>query len=142
MPAPRRLLVADNNLAIGTIIARIIIPMGLTPTLAATGAEAIAAAHLYAPELCGAILDIQMPGMNGVDAALAFQQVCPDRPIVLMSGSRAVPLMRYVGQLTLAGFLAKPFTVNELRQMIVQLGLATLTPDDDQQMSRLPHSPC
>jgi len=73
MPAaPRHVLIADDERDITTVLARIITPLGLIPIVVHSGSNAITAAQTHAHELCLAILDIQMPGINGVDAAIAI----------------------------------------------------------------------
>jgi CheY-like chemotaxis protein len=122
-PAPRTVLIADDEGDIGALLARIMRPLGLTPLVVMNGADAISAAHTHAPELCLAILDIQMPGTNGIDAAIAIYQLIPHVPIVLMSGGIAPNLTTRIGQVPLAGMLAKPFTIQQIQILLNQLGL-------------------
>src|SRR5215212_5930497 len=84
--APRHVLIADDEQDIATLLARIMVPLGLIPIVVYSGSDAIASARAYAQEICLAILDIQMPGTNGIDAAIAIYQLLPQLPIVLMSG--------------------------------------------------------
>jgi CheY-like chemotaxis protein len=119
----RKVLIADDEAVIGIIISRIITPLGLTPTIVHDGAAAIAAAQTYAGQLCCAFVDITMPHVGGVEAAQIIHQLLPSLPIVLMSGSLAQQLTQQIGQLELAGVLAKPFTIDELRALLGQLGL-------------------
>jgi two-component system OmpR family response regulator len=122
----QRLLVADDDVAIGTLIARIVTPMGLTPVLAANGAQAIAIAQHYRLELAAAILDVQMPGTTGIEAAEAIQQLLPNLPIILMSA--ALPPQAQIAHLRLAGTLTKPFAMSTLQTLLRQLGLGKHVP--------------
>jgi two-component system cell cycle sensor histidine kinase/response regulator CckA len=129
MPAaPRHVLIADDERDIATILARIIAPLGLIPIVVHSGSDAISAAQTYAHELCLAILDIQMPGTNGIDAAIAISQLVPHVPIVLMSGGISPNLATRIAQIPLAGMLAKPFTIQQVHILLVQLGLISPTP--------------
>ena len=124
MPAaPRRVLIADDERDIATLLARIMTPLGLTPIVVNNGSDAIIEAQTYAQELCLAILDIQMPGTNGVDAAIAIYQLLPHVPIVLMSGGIPLNLTTRIRQVQLAGMLTKPFSLQEVRILLSQLGL-------------------
>src|SRR5262249_15235446 len=116
-------LIADDEIVIGKIISRIIASLGLTPTLVHDGAQAIAAASTYGDQLRCAFLDITMPVVDGVEAARAIHQLLPKLPIVLMSGSLPNQVLQQIDHLQLAGILPKPFTIDELRALIVQLGL-------------------
>jgi two-component system, cell cycle sensor histidine kinase and response regulator CckA len=127
-PAPRVVLIADDNRDIGVLLTRIMRPLGLAPIVVTTGADAIAAARHHALELAAAFLDIQMPDMSGVDAAIVLQQLVPQLPIVLMSGGIPAHLASNIGQLSLAGFLQKPFRIDEVRTLLTQLGLTGTIP--------------
>ncbi len=124
MPAaPRHVLIADDERDITTVLARIITPLGLIPIVVHSGSNAITAAQTHAHELCLAILDIQMPGINGVDAAIAIYQLVPHVPIVLMSGGIPQNLATRIAQIPLAGMLTKPFRIQEVNLLLVRIGL-------------------
>lgn len=69
-------------------------------------------------ELACAILDIWMPGANGIDAAHVIQQLAPDLPIMLVSGALPNIAAGKLSGLRLAGMLEKPFSIAGLRSMI------------------------
>ncbi|SRR6266508_3155999 len=127
-PAPRTVLVADDDRDIGLLLARIVRPLGLTPIVVVNGLDAITAARHHTDELAAAFLDIQMPGITGIDAAIAIQQLVPHLPIVLMSGGIPAHLASNIAQLSLAGFLQKPFGIDDVRTLLTQLGLIGTTP--------------
>src|SRR6266496_235784 len=121
--APRTVLIADDERDIAAVLARILTPLGLIPIVVYSGNDAISAAQTHAQELCLAILDIQMPGINGVDAAIAIYQLVPAVPIVLMSGGIPQNLATRIAQIPLAGMLIKPFRIQEVNLLLVRLGL-------------------
>src|SRR5437870_12559228 len=112
-PAPRVVLIADDNRDIGILLTHIMQPLGLAPIVVMTGADAIAAARHHALDHATAFLDIQMPEMSGVDAAIVIQQLVPQLPSVLMSGGISARLASNIGQLSIAGFLQKPLRIDE-----------------------------
>jgi DNA-binding NtrC family response regulator len=104
-------LIADDEPSIVKITGRIITRMGLTPLTVTNGAAAIKAVEDHHANICCIVLDIIMPIMNGVDAALTIQQIAPTIPIILMSAwfddhSGAMKKLRF------ADLIIKPFTVN------------------------------
>lgn len=109
-PTPRTVLVADDDPDIGVLLARIMRRYGLTPLVVMNGSDAISAAQ-HNDELVAAFLDIHMPGITGVDAAIAIQKLLPQLPIVLMSAGIPANLASSVAQLSLSGFLQKPFQI-------------------------------
>jgi CheY-like chemotaxis protein len=127
-PAPRIVLIADDERDIGILLVRIMRPLGFTPIVVMNGLDAITAARHHAHELAAAFLDIQMPGITGIDAAIAIQKLLPQLPIVLMSGGIPAHLASNIAQLRLAGFLQKPFGIDDVRTFLTQLGLTGTTP--------------
>jgi two-component system cell cycle sensor histidine kinase/response regulator CckA len=124
MPAaPRHVLIADDERDIATLLARILTALGFIPIVVYDGSDAITAAQTHADELCLAILDIQMPRVNGIDAAVAIYQLVPHVPIVLMSGGLPPNLTTRLAQVPLAGALNKPFRIQEVHILLGQLGL-------------------
>ena len=70
------------------------------------------------------LTDYDMPGMNGLDLAQAARQISADIPIVLMTGRYSCrEIQTRVGSANLAGFLAKPFAVLQLREILQKNGL-------------------
>jgi two-component system response regulator MprA len=111
-------LVADDDPALQALVARVINRLGLVAVFADNGAAAIAAVEAHRDSLACAILDIEMPIVNGVDAAHAIQATAPGLPIVLMSGAIPEAYMERISQLRLAGMLAKPFSFATLRDLL------------------------
>jgi DNA-binding NtrC family response regulator len=64
------------------------------------------------------ITDYRMPGLNGLDLARAVRLTSPDTQIVLMTGVRDDALRDTAEFLELAGFLEKPFTIAEVRDLV------------------------
>jgi CheY-like chemotaxis protein len=69
--------------------------------------------------------DYRMPQMNGLDLAQAIRQISSDiPPIILMTGGYSYDeIQTQAGSENLAGFLAKPFTLPQLREMLQQNGI-------------------
>jgi two-component system, sensor histidine kinase and response regulator len=65
------------------------------------------------------ISDIQMPGMDGLQLAGLVDGLAPERrpAFIGMSGSHVQPDMEEPGFRQMQGFLAKPFTLEQVRAM-------------------------
>lgn len=85
-PAPRILVVDDEKLIADTIV-QILNRNGFIAEAAYSGQEAIEKAQLHCPELV--LSDVLMPHVDGVEAAIAIRELCPDTRIVLFSGQAA-----------------------------------------------------
>jgi CheY-like chemotaxis protein len=119
-PARRLVLVADDEAAIQSLVARVITQLGLDALSVGDGSAAITAVVARRADLACAVLDIAMPFVNGVDAARAIQRLAPELAIVLMSGAVPAHLADSIKQLRLAGMLHKPFPLVSLRELIRQ----------------------
>src|SRR5205085_861845 len=64
------------------------------------------------------LLDLTMPGLDGQQVFRELRQLRPDLPVILMSGyNEQDAVARFTGK-GLAGFLQKPFTLDELARRI------------------------
>lgn len=65
-----------------------------------------------------AVVDYEMPEMNGHQAALALKSICPALPVILVSGSNDIPLETL--QLV-DSFVPKSFGPRHLHEIIEKL---------------------
>ena len=72
------------------------------------GQDAVALATILRPELV--ILDVDMPRMNGLEAAALLSQRLPDLEVVLATGEESWELRRRARDAGVAEVLPKPFT--------------------------------
>ena len=62
-----------------------------------------------------------MPHVDGVEAYREIRKLRPDIPVLLMSGfNEQEAISQFTGE-GIAGFLQKPFGIEELKQMVKQL---------------------
>jgi CheY-like chemotaxis protein len=64
------------------------------------------------------LTDHHMPGMTGLELAQQARDSSPDLPIVLMSGGGESEIEARAQKLGLVGFLSKPFSVHQLRELL------------------------
>jgi CheY-like chemotaxis protein len=82
-----RILVVDDEALIADTIVQILNRNGFIAEAAYSGAEAIEIAQRNCPDLL--LSDVLMPQLDGVEAAIAIRDICPDTRIVLFSGQAA-----------------------------------------------------
>jgi CheY-like chemotaxis protein len=85
-PAPRILVVDDEKVIADTIV-QILNSNGFIAEPAYGGEEAIEKARRDCPELV--LSDVLMPHIDGVEAAIAIREHCPETRIILFSGQAA-----------------------------------------------------
>jgi signal transduction histidine kinase/CheY-like chemotaxis protein/putative methionine-R-sulfoxide reductase with GAF domain len=113
--AGKRVLVVDDNAINRRILDLQTAAWGLTCTAVASGAEALALVESQT-SFDLAILDMHMPGMDGVDLARSLRARLPDLPLVLytsLGGDDVDPLF--------AAVLAKPVKQSQLFDLLVSL---------------------
>jgi DNA-binding NtrC family response regulator len=67
------------------------------------------------------LLDIKMPGKNGMALMRQVKEKRPEIPVIIMSGYVTMETMEEVAKTEAATFLAKPFTPDELLQAVGQV---------------------
>jgi len=79
-----RILVVDDEKPVREILAALLRQEGYNVVVAEGGHTAIEAIEVFTFDLV--IVDIFMPGMNGLETIKVFRQNAPDVPIITMSG--------------------------------------------------------
>lgn len=109
---PARLLVVEDDNALRDILARRFRDAGYTVETAATGPDALTAAERTVPDLV--LLDVMLPGMDGLDVCRRLRADHALLPILLLT-ARADELDRVVGlEVGADDYITKPFSVQEV----------------------------
>ena len=116
----RAVLVADDEGAILDLVGRVITRLGLVALKARDGAAALDLAAKHRDSLRCAILDIQMPILNGAEVAHTLRKRLPEHTIVLMSGGFPPSLLNRISQLQISSILHKPFSLHRLHEVLIQ----------------------
>jgi CheY-like chemotaxis protein len=90
--------------------------MGFEVLAVGDGASAVELVKRNPGPLAGVLLDLTMPGMDGAATLLALRKQHPKLKAVLMSGYDQQDVLSRYDDLQIAGFLAKPFTVESLME--------------------------
>lgn len=117
-PTHKVILVVDDDEAIGTFVVEALqLEDGYRALLASNTSEALSLVQSLRPDLC--ILDYHLPGLTGLELAERLHQmeILQHMPIVLMSANAP----NHVQEHEDVTFLAKPFNLDELLQMIAAL---------------------
>jgi DNA-binding response OmpR family regulator len=114
-PGPR-VLVADDEPAITSLVAEMLGYAGYRVVQARGGAEAIALARQERPDLV--LLDVMMPDLDGRDACkvLKMDQALGDVPVILFSSADERDV--HWSGAGADGFLQKPFSIRSLPDLV------------------------
>lgn len=114
-----KLLIADDELiereALHFIIGRSCPGIG-TIEEASNGREAISINATFKPDII--IMDIKMPGVNGIDASKIIRQYNPDCRIILLTAFNYFDYAREAIKIGVKDFLVKPVQNDEIIQVI------------------------
>ena len=109
-----RILVVEDDADTASALADTLAAEGYHVDCAANGAECLRHARENTPDLV--LLDVNLPGMSGFDAATSLRQASPTRgvPILFLSGAGDLPARIRDVRLEQVDFLPKPFSLDEL----------------------------
>ena len=111
-------LLVDDERPVLEALAAMLRLVGCQPLLAATGHEALALCGRQTERLAAVVLDLQLPGEDPAALVAALRAHRPDLPIVLTSGLSEAAARERLGRSDIAGFLAKPFRIEQLLQTV------------------------
>ena len=116
----RRILVVDDDRQMVKTIRAILDQRGFDSQAAYSGEEAVVAAAVEPP--FGAVLmDVRMPGMNGVEATLQMHAVRPDMPVILMTAYAAQEILAQARRAGVAAIMPKPLPWPKLMAHLDQI---------------------
>jgi len=120
MPA-QRVLVVDDQPNVAILLAASLETMGdeFILEVAHDGQAALAKIGQTAYTLL--ITDYKMSGLNGLQLAEQAHQISPETQIILMTAYGTDELRQMAGRLQLSGYIEKPFTVSQIRQLVEQI---------------------
>ena len=114
---PRRVLVADDDLAVLGLMAQILEDAGYDVVTARDGAEALERTRATAPDLL--LLDVALPVVDGLAVCREIQAAGPTAPPVIFVTGYARTVDRVAGLDTGAvDYIVKPFDAEELEARV------------------------
>ncbi|PRB58383.1 response regulator transcription factor [Microbacterium sp. MYb45] len=125
-----RLLIADDQALVrGALGALLDLEPDLTVIgMASDGAEALRLAEELRPDVC--LMDIQMPGMDGVEATRRIREASPETRILVVTTFARPGYLRSALDAGAGGFIVKDTPAEQLAEAVrrVHSGLRVLDP--------------
>lgn len=118
--SPRRgtILVVDDEQVVRDVVRRALANAGHDVIVASGGQEALNVFEERSDGIDCVLLDLTMPGMDGVETLAELRRMNDAVPVILCSGYHVGLLESRYGAKGFAGFLQKPFQSEELRAKI------------------------
>jgi two-component system, cell cycle sensor histidine kinase and response regulator CckA len=111
-------LVVDDEDVVRRVSKTMLERMGFTVLDAADGEEAVAIFREKSAEIRAVLLDLTMPRMDGEETFRELLQIRADVRVVLVSGFSEQAIAERLSVQQLAGFLQKPYRMEDLRQTL------------------------
>ncbi len=113
-----KVLVADDAFFTRKMLREILEAEGHTVVEACDGQEAVQKFHEEKPDLV--LLDLSMPGTDGLAALRQIKATAPEAKVVVISALGQPSVMREVRQLGVHDFLLKPFRLSQVRELLTR----------------------
>ena len=110
--------VVDDDVSAREGVARLICSAGLTTKTFASGEEFLAASRSKIPGCL--ILDLNLPGLNGLDLQEEIAESDTEVPIIFLTGCGDIPMTVRAVKAGAANFLTKPVDDEELLKAVRQ----------------------
>ncbi len=112
------ILVVDDEPTVRAVTARALRTFGFETLVAADGEQGVGVFERESARIRAVLLDLTMPRMNGEAAFTAIRALQPAARVILMSGYSEQDAMSHFAGRGIAGFLQKPYSVTELREIL------------------------
>jgi CheY-like chemotaxis protein len=115
----KRVLIVDDDIGIRRIVELSLNSIAKWDVLSASsGAEGVAIAQIELPDAI--LLDVMMPGMNGIETFAAMQANPSTKPIpiILLTAKTKVSEQQQFNNIAIAGVITKPFKAPQLVDQI------------------------
>jgi two-component system sensor histidine kinase/response regulator len=127
-----RVLIAEDDHMVCEMIRGLARDVGYTIVGEATdGSEALAMTQLLRPDVV--LMDIRMPGVDGIEATRQIQKQCPT-PVVVVSAYETSDLIERASEAGAGAYLIKPPTTRDIERAVT---IATARFDDMMELRRL-----
>jgi PAS domain S-box-containing protein len=108
-------LLADDEPSVLATGQKLLKRLGFDVLTARDGQEAVAVFREHRAEICLVLLDLTMPYLDGAEAMEALRALDTNVRVVLCSGYTETDVLRRFGDPGLAGFIQKPYSLEQLR---------------------------
>lgn len=112
----RRVLIVDDEAGMRHSLQRLLQPVGYEVYTARSGSEALEMVKEMPFDV--AVLDIQMPGLSGIDAFRRLREIDPKLPVILITAYSTSETAMQAIQVGAYDYILKPFDVATFKEVI------------------------
>lgn len=114
-----KLLIVDDQKGIRRLLTEVFLEYGYEIESCANGLKALELIPEFKPDLI--IMDVKMPGMNGIDVIKKVREMNKDIKVIMMTAYGDQHYISQAEALDVAKFIIKPFDLNELKKQVGEI---------------------
>lgn len=118
IPMPKKILIIDDELKICKAITEFLLDAGYSASYALHGPEGLAMIKKDLPSLV--LLDVGMPGMDGLEVMRLIHEQFPALPVVILTGHKDTETVKKMMELGASEYLTKPIHPETLLDQFVR----------------------
>jgi len=115
---PKKILIIDDESEICKMITEFLFDAGYSASSALNGPDGLAMIKKDLPSLV--LLDIGMPGMDGIEVMRLIHEQFPTLPVVILTGHRDTETVKKMVELGASEYLTKPINLETLLNQFVR----------------------
>lgn len=115
----KHILIVDDQLGIRMLLKEVFSQEGYEVSLAANGFEALEIVNEL--QIDGVLLDMKIPGMDGIQILTQLKEKWPDIPVMMMTAYGELNLIQKAKDLGASLYFTKPFDIFEVRDAVNNL---------------------
>jgi two-component system response regulator AtoC len=116
----RTILLGEDDLDVRSYLETALRCQGYTVESAHDGDEVLASLHAGGPAISAVVLDMIMPGRDGLNALRAIRRSNPDLPVIMISGAASSLNVVEAMKTGASDFIPKPIQPEDLRKALKQ----------------------
>lgn len=111
-----KVLIVDDQNGIRILLVEVFSSEGYETFQAANGKAALEIVKTHAPDLV--LLDMKIPGMDGLEILKHIKQMNPDIKVIMMTAYGELDMIKEATDLGALMHFTKPFDIDEMRQAV------------------------
>jgi DNA-binding response OmpR family regulator len=112
----KSILIVDDEKNIRLTLSQALKALKVETDTAANGEEALA--KLKEKEFCLILLDLKMPGMDGMEVLRRVREIRPDIRVIILTAYGTIESAVEAMRLGATDFIQKPFSAEEIRELV------------------------
>ena len=115
---PKKILIIDDEPEICKMVTEFLFDAGYAASFALSGPDGLAMIKKDLPSLV--LLDVGMPGMDGIEVLRLIREQFPALPVIVLSGHRETETVKKMVELGASEYLTKPINPETLLDQFVK----------------------